>query len=195
MGGRASSMGASEILIELVRKHDRGEHFRRTNSSDYPPSAIVIVFIPRTTEDELAVYHARDNARDIPRIDIYRYGCTDADMDRPAAELAASSPCPIQELVSLAHELGHHECSLRGLPCVFDEARRVDTYESEIAAWMLGRTILTEQSFADWDTFEERERASLRGYREGLHLSDEEANEIQARVRTQVLARAAQLTP
>jgi hypothetical protein len=170
-------MDALEILIKLVRKHDRLEHFRRTNSAEYPPSTLIIAFVPRTEEAERGLYHP-----EIRRIDIYRYGATDAYEDRPAAELAASSPCPIQELVSLAHELGHHECSLLGLPCVYDKARRLETYEGEVGAWMLGRAILEAHLFTDWGTFDEQEHASLLGYREGLHLSDNEANEIQARV-------------
>jgi hypothetical protein len=171
-------VGAAEIFVDLVRTRDREEHWRRGNSSDDPGPTLFIMFVPRSTEDEYAMYYA-----DIPRIDIYRYGCTPDDAQRAAVELAASSPCPLHELISFAHELGHHESASRGTFCQFDEAQPVETYEEEVRAWTFGRAILVQMSFADWGAFAERERASLLGYRVGLKVSEEAAHTIELRIR------------
>jgi hypothetical protein len=168
----------AEILVSVVRERDRSDYWERTRSRDWPPETVFVQFVPRQAEDEHARYHP-----EIPRIDIYRYGCTPLHIPQCAVDMAAASPCPLDELISLAHELGHHESALRGLFCKPDDTKQEQTFEEEIRAWSFGRAILGKTQYLDWSAFEERERRALDGYREGLSLPAPRAVDIENRIR------------
>jgi len=179
--GRTQSeqgVNTTEILVAVVRERDRADYWERTQSLEFPRETVFVQFVPRQAEEEHARYHP-----EIPRIDIYRYGCTPVHVPQCAVNMAAASPCPLDELISLVHELGHHESKLRGLFCSPDNAKLEQTYEEEIRAWSFGRTILAKTQYLDWSAFEERERRALDGYREGLNLPASRAADIETRIR------------
>jgi hypothetical protein len=173
-------MALVDIYIELVRDRDRLEFWRTTGSVEFPPHSVFIRFHPRKKEDEHAMYFPEAGA---PRIEIYRYGCPSMALPQRAVDMASASPCPLDELVSLSHELGHHDSAVRGSFWPLDEARPLLTYEEEVRAWLLGRNILLRRNYAEWSAFEERERRSLSQYRQGLKLTEKTAEEIEERIR------------
>ncbi len=89
----------------------------------------------------------------------------------------------LAELITLAHELGHHESFLRGTYTEEDHARPEECYLEEIRAWTHARTILEEHGFEDWRSFEFQEREALEGYRVGLGLSYARAAELEGHAR------------
>ena len=107
----------------------------------------------------------------LPKIKIYRRGCKE-DGPTPAAELARISPAPVEELVALAHELGHHESALTGRFPDLKSASDDERFEEEMFAWDHARTILVAKGFSDWVAFEAQRYGLLQDYRLNLkHLS------------------------
>jgi hypothetical protein len=169
---------AMDVLVELVKARDRAEY--RVRNADVPRETVDIEFVPRTHEQQRGEYYPK-----VELIQIHRYGCTYDDPIRPASELAAESPCALEELVTFAHELGHHEARLAGRPCSAEDASASETYALEVWAWEFARAILAETTmFAEWAYFEERFQKDLGGYRSGLsELISESPDEIESQVR------------
>jgi hypothetical protein len=170
-----------DIFVALVRERDRAENLC-PKTWKYPPGTVLITFGPRDNDDHRAMYHV-----DEQRIEIYRYGCTHQDANSRAVDLAGGSLYPLEELISFVHELGHHEATLAGMPCIFAESRPAETYESELHAWILGREILASTPFLDWVAFDGRRKASLEDYRVELGLTEEAADVIEVQIGANVV--------
>jgi hypothetical protein len=94
-----------------------------------------------------------------------------------------------QELVMVAHELGHH---LRWLGCklpntvdrrkerVFSPVEARSIYSEEVVAWAIGKQLLMECKFEKWDSFDEERECCLRTYQDGLGLDGQESKEIES---------------
>jgi len=164
------------ILINLVRERDRVEYWQRHKPCDFPPHVVLILFVPPTNPGERGRYFT-----ETPRVEIYRQGARPNDGNHIAVEDAALSPCPVQELVSLSHELGHHDSAVARGSLIFDTL--AEQYEEEVRAWARWRDILSGTPFSEWPVFDERERESLEGYKGGWNLAADVAHEIEERVR------------
>lgn len=139
---------------------------------------MVIQFKAATPEKQGARYFLECTS-----IEIYRSGWAEptAYVSSEVARLAAD---PLSELIFLSHEIGHHLAVQNSLGTgTFAQEMPLETYEEETVAWVLGRQVLEDRGFSDWDRFASLESNSLLGYRCGLGLTTECANAIEAGVR------------
>jgi hypothetical protein len=171
-------MDAATILLDLVRERDCREYNKRTGTAEYPPHTVIIRFVPRV-DGQHAAYSPK-----IPAIDIYRAECAPGWEDRSAYEDATNSPDALDELISLAHELGHHDRATEKGRDLFDNMNPEKRYEEEVRAWARGRQILANTPFSGWSSFDERKRGDLATYRVGLTV--EAAREIEERLRDEM---------
>jgi hypothetical protein len=170
---------ARELYVTLVAERDRDNYWRTTGSDTCPAHVVAIVFAATASGKTGAMYYPNDGH---PVIEIYRLGWT-APAEYLATDVAQESDDPLRELVLLAHELGHHDLVTRGLGSgIFDEYQPVRTYEEEVGAWILARTILRARNFQDWAYFDEDERTRLHEYRVGLRIENPTAIEDRMRV-------------
>lgn len=165
------------MLVALVRERDRATQSNHSTGA-WPPETVSIEFHPPTPDGDDGRYDP-----DTGTVEIFRSGCMPWDVSLSAVKLAADSPCPLKELMILAHELGHHDARRFGLP--FVKNGTVEEYRSEVWAWEVARSILLAGGFTDWAGFQSRSRADLATYRTGLGLSESEADEIEARIRAE----------
>ncbi len=172
---RSSTVGRvtnREILIRLIQKRNRLSYFRRLphpKTRDYPPELARITYTRRLpsgaeTHEDCGFY-----APDPPRIYLIR-----PDMDpgsQLAEQVAETSLTPREDLIDLAHELGHHDTYRTGggLGKYRPDLPR-GTYAEELWAWRLGRGILEDEGFDDWELFTSRRQSALDGYARGLGL-------------------------
>lgn len=162
-------MTSSDILVQLISKLDRTT---LGCVDDCPPDTAWIDFVaPPEAPPEGGKFHPEH-----VQIDIYRPGSPPTPRGSPL-DAARASPSPTRELIWLAHELGHLQSKLRG-NAVSPQAASGETYAEEIRAWYFGRQLLSGYDFEQWSMFDEMKEAALRGYREGLRLSDTEAYAI-----------------
>jgi hypothetical protein len=172
-------MDTLDILINLVRERDRDEYWQKhKRCDDFPPHVVLILFVQPKDPAERARYFT-----ETPRVEIYRQCGQPNDGSRSAVQDACLSPSPLEELISLSHELGHHDSAVTRGSLVFDTMAEEEEYEEEVRAWVRARDILARTPFSEWDAFDERQRESLKGYRDGYHLTADVAQEIEDRVR------------
>jgi hypothetical protein len=164
LDGRQRNMEAVEILVELVRERDWTQYWEEHRNAVRPSEMVSIFFAP-TDGGPTGTYSPK-----LPLITIYRRGCREGD-PTPSAELARVSPAPVEELVVLAHELGHHQSAMIGRFPDLDRASDDERLEEEILAWDHARTILAAKGFSDWPAFDARKCLSLQDYRLNLKLS------------------------
>lgn len=175
----AGSTEPLDVYLRLLKRYDAELH----NPHPAPGGYCLFWFRPRTKLDERGEY-----VPSIPRIDIYRYEYSDDDDLTPSTEMAQRAVDPLDELITLAHELGHHHVwtALKsGRP--FSEETPVESFEEEVKAWAWGRRILELEGFCAWAEFEARERDALKGYRDGLKISEADAAAIDAKIRESLL--------
>jgi hypothetical protein len=174
--GTEENVNVAELFVALVEARDRQTQLN-PDTWQWPPGAVNIEFHPPTSEGDSGRYE--DGT-----VRIFRRDCSSWDGSLSAVELARASSCPLEELITFVHELGHHDARRFGLPCLRDGTAK--EYESEVWAWEIGRAILAATAFTDWLAFETRSCADLGTYRAGLSLGKEEADGIEARVRCEV---------
>jgi len=92
----------------------------------------------------------------------------------------------MEELLSFAHEMGHHRSWLARTFCDFDEDKPRETYAEEYRAWMHGRRFLDAYGSTQWGAFDQREEASLLGYEEGPKLAAEATAEIRQAITEEI---------
>ena len=163
--GRPELMRSRELLIELVRTRDRTT---LGCVDDCPPGTAWIDFVALTDVVRLdggKFFHEYD------QIDVYREGAPPDPQESPLAAAAASQR-PIEEVVWLAHELGHLQSKLRG--SVFPPSGAERTYAEELRAWYFAKRLLVEKEFADWDIFDTLRTQGLVSYREYLNLTEQQ---------------------
>ncbi len=160
---RSSRMTSQEILIRLIRTRDRETLGCVDNC---PPETAWIDFVGPPEVVQL------DGGKFFPeydQIDLYRHGAAPHPQGSPL-EAAARSPRPTEELVSLAHELGHLDSKLRGN--VFPPTDSEHAYAEELRAWHFAEGLLRENDFEEWDAFRALRGQGLASYRDNLALSD-----------------------
>jgi hypothetical protein len=155
-------MTSQEILIRLIRTRDR-ETLGCVD--DCPPGTAWIDFVAPPDVAQLdggKFFHEHD------RIELYRPGAPPHPQGSPL-EAAARSPRPTEELVSLAHELGHLDSKLRGN--VFPPLDGEHVYAEELRAWHFAEFLLKQNDFEEWDAFRLLRDQGLASYRDNLALS------------------------
>lgn len=171
-----SDTSSLTIYLQLIREFDRDEYIRMNGREPVPPSRVLIRFDDDPDVHESGFYLPDDG--ELPRIFIHRSGFVD-DGDYRALDVASSAAEPLCELLSLAHELGHHEVVLRRLGTgVRDDEKPVESYTEEVLAWIFARRILQSASFTEWDEFRRVMADSLKTYEVGFKLDPEVAAEI-----------------
>lgn len=151
-------------MIELVRTRDRAT-LGCVDSFPYGTAWIDFVAPP----DVIAVVGGGKFFPEHDQIDVYRDGAP-SHPDGSPLEAAQKSQRPTEELVCLAHELGHLESKLQGNP--FPPPSHEHIYAEEIRAWHLAERLLRENDFDDWSVFLALRTQGLASYRDNLALSD-----------------------
>jgi hypothetical protein len=153
-----------ELLVHLVRTRDRTT---LGCIDDCPPGTAWIDFVAPTDVVKL------DGGKFFPehdQIDVYRDGAPSNPRGAPV-EAAAASQNPTEELVWLAHELGHLHSKLRGNPSPPPADIPEQVYAEELRAWAFAWQLLREEGFSEWKTFDALRDHGLGSYLEHLRLS------------------------
>jgi hypothetical protein len=170
---------AAELLVRLVWERDRHELQQRGVVDDFPVNSVWINFVEPAQHGEGGRYF-----HEHVTVDIYRHGCPSSP-GRALTE-AERSPRPCEELVWLAHELGHHESTLAGFVPPTESSQPFPRYEEELRAWLLARRLLDGQRFVEWPQFEAIRNAALVTYRGGLAISETDAVLLEVNVTRQL---------
>jgi hypothetical protein len=168
-------MTSHDILVHLIRTLDRTT---LGCSDDCPPGSAWIDFVAPVEVDIL------EGGKFFPehdQIDIYREGAPRSPAGAPL-DAAEASLKPTEELVWLAHELGHLKSKLSGhqLP---PENVPEKVYGEEVRAWRFARRLLHDNAFTEWRVFDALHERALGTYRDTLKLSERQANAIADLVR------------
>lgn len=193
-------MDALALLLKLIKQRDLSSWVEQHLDDEPPPERCSIHVESRSRwellygrANESGFYEPPTGPSGFPHVSIFR------EIDQPALafEVAEASTDPLEELIILAHEFGHHESWLAGHrpplsgKSMLTDERLADpeaAYAEEVRAWHYARQILAglepegPAQFDAWDTFASIELASLFSYQSGLSLREERAELIRCQV-------------